>query len=331
MYCEFLRIDPHVVVIAVRRGRRAEALAAVAALVPAFVAHQDYVGVVGVHAERGVVERARDQVSGAVDQAPGGAGVFRTVEAGAGLGLDQRVDAVGRGGGDGHVAAPEEFIGQAAGQLGPVDAAIGALIDAALARAADDGPRLALAMPHAGEDHVRRARLEFDIGRAGAVGNVQHLLPVPAAVGGAVDAALRVIGERIAQRRHPHHVGVGGMHAHGGDLTHVAQAGEAPGLTGVGGFIDAAADGDIAADLGRPGARVDHVGMGERDFDGAHGRDRDLPVGDIHPGVAGVGGLPHAAAGGAHIEGVWLGRHAGDGGDAPAALRADHAILQAGP
>ena len=119
------------------------------------------------------------------------------------------------------------------------------------------------------------------------------------------------------------------MHADGGDLADVAQSGERPGLAGIGGFVDAAADGDIAADLGRAGAGVDHVGVGERDFDGAHGAERNLSIGDVDPVVAGVGGLPDAAAGGAHIEGVGLGRHAGDGGHAAPALGTDHAIFQA--
>ena len=33
-------------------------------------------------------------------------------------------------------------------------------------------------------------------------------------------------------------------------------------------------------------------------------RDGEVAVGDVDPGVAGVGGLPDAAAGGAHVESV---------------------------
>ena len=85
-------------------------------------------------------------------------------------------------GGDGDVAASEQIVGQSARELGPVLAAVGALVDAAFLRAADDGPRLALAVPHAGEDHLRIAGLQFEIGRAARIGNKQNVLPGLAAV-----------------------------------------------------------------------------------------------------------------------------------------------------
>ena len=56
--------------------------------------------------------------------------------------------------------------------------------------------------------------------------------------------------------------------------------------------------------------------------------DRDLAVGDRHPGRAAVGRPEHAAAGDAHIEGARLRRHAGDRRDAAAARRTDEPVLQ---
>ena len=88
---------------------------------------------------------------------------------------------------------------------------------------------------------------------------MEDQLPGLAAVGGAIDAALRVGGEGIAQGGDVDDVGIRGMDADGGDLADVAQADEGPGLAGVGGLVDAAADGDVAADFGGAGAGVDHV------------------------------------------------------------------------
>ncbi len=56
------RVDPDIVMIAMRRGRGAKALAAVHALVPALVADEEKIGVVRIDPEGGVVERPRNQV-----------------------------------------------------------------------------------------------------------------------------------------------------------------------------------------------------------------------------------------------------------------------------
>src|SRR6185312_12804361 len=99
------------------------------------------------------------------------------------------------------------------------------------------------------------------------------------------------------------------MYAHRGDLANVAQAAPLPGLTRIGGLIDAAADRDIAADLRRSRAGVDYRGIRERDLDRAHGGDFEIFVGDVDPRVTGVGSFPNSAAGRAHVEGVGLRRN----------------------
>ena len=91
------------------------------------------------------------------------------------------------------------------------------------------------------------------------------------------------------------------------------------------------ADGHVAADFRAAGAGVDHVRVGERDFDCAHGCDGEEAVGDVVPGMTCVSGFPDASAGGAHVKGVGFRWHAGDGGDAASAEGADHAVAQAGP
>src|SRR5262249_8432035 len=64
-------IDPNIVMIAVGCDGAAERLAAVRALEPVFVANEDDVGISRVDAERVVIERTRDDRSGAVHLSPG--------------------------------------------------------------------------------------------------------------------------------------------------------------------------------------------------------------------------------------------------------------------
>src|SRR5829696_9354330 len=96
-------------------------------------------------------------------------------------------------------------------ELTPRGASVRRLVDAALARAADDRPRLALGAPHGRVDRARVVGLELEVHRAGAVGEVEHLLPRPAAVARAEDAALRVGREGVADGGDEGDVGVGGV------------------------------------------------------------------------------------------------------------------------
>ena len=55
-----LRIDPDIVVVAMRRVGAAERLAAIGASKPVFVADENDIGIVGIDAQRRVIERPRD-------------------------------------------------------------------------------------------------------------------------------------------------------------------------------------------------------------------------------------------------------------------------------
>ena len=77
-----------------------------------------------------------------------------------------------------------------------------------------------------------------------------------------------------------------------------------PTAPGIGRFVDAVADGDINADGGFAAAGVDDVGVGRRHFQRADGRGREIAIADVFPVLAGIGGLPDAAADAAEIEGV---------------------------
>ena len=112
------------------------------------------------------------------------------------------------------------------------------------------------------------------------------------------------------------------------DVARVRQADVLPGPAAVGRPVDAVAVRDVAADRRLAGAGVDDARVGVRDGDRADGGGLEVAVGDVLPVGAAAGGLPDAPGAGAEVEGRPLGRVAGDGDDAPAAVRADQAPLE---
>ena len=124
----------------------------------------------------------------------------------------------------------------------------------------------------------------------------QHALPGLAAVAALVEAALLAWPAVLAEAGDEDDVVIGGMNADPRDRVRVAEAELRPGLSGVGGLVDAVAGHDVAADARLAHADVDHVGVRLGDGDGADRRTADLAVGDRRPGVARVDGLPQAAA-----------------------------------
>src|SRR5262249_33497079 len=127
----------------------------------------------------------------------------------------------------------------------------------------------------------------------------QHLLPGLAAVGGAVDAALGVGAEGVAEDSSVGDVGVFRVDDHLPDLP-LLFPDVLPALAAVGGAVAAVAGGGVAADVGLARADVDDVGVGRGHSDGADGSN-GLVVEDGFPGDARVGGLPDAAGGGARV------------------------------
>ena len=319
------RIDPQVVVVAVWDAHAREGPAAIDALEVALGAGVDDVGVGRVGGDRGVVEGAGAELRIVGDQRERAARVVGAVEARAGLRLDQNVDAVGVGATHRDVRLADESGGEAIGELRPGGAAVGALVDAAFHGAGDDRPGLPFGAPHGRVDDVRITGIELHVDRAGRVTHMERTGPGAAAVGGAVHAACVGRAERVADRGHECDARVGGMHAHRADVADVLEADVRPRLARVARLPDALADRDVGAEAVRAGARVDDVRVGVGDIDVAHGADGDLPVGDVRPVGAGVGGLPDAATGGAEVEGVGFLIHARHRSDATAACGADHA------
>ena len=325
-----LGIDPEVVVVAVGDADAlGEGPAAVNGLVETDIQAVHRVLVVRVGEDVDVVPGALAQVRVAVDAVPGLAAVVGAVEAaGFSLGLDEHPDAVGvrrrdrdRG------LADEALRGQAAFDARPVVATIGAAVDAAVLAAGDHRPRLPLGAPGAGVEDARVVRVHLDVHHAGALGEVEHLLPGGAAVQGAEDAAVLVRPEDVSERRRVGDIRIGRMDRDGADLAGVPQADVLPGLAGVGGAVDPVAHGDVAARAGRPGSDIDHIRVGGRHRDRAHGAHAEETVGHIRPVVAGVPGLVHAAAGAAEVVGQRIAGDPDRRGGAAAAGEADGAEL----
>ena len=88
----------------------------------------------------------------------------------------------------------------------------------------------------------------------------------------------------------------------------VFQADVRPGLAGVGGFVDAVSEREVAADAGFARADIDDVGIGIRHGNGADGRYR-LLIKERIPADPAIGGFPDASASRAKIVGIRLARH----------------------
>src|ERR1700758_341296 len=100
-----------------------------------------------------------------------------------------------------------------------------------------------------------------------------------------------------------------------------------PGLAGVGGFVNAVADGKIGPMQSLTTGDVNGIGIRGSDGDGAD-RLSGYVVEDRIPGAAVIIRFPDAAVYLPHVEDVGLARNSGSGARAPAAKRADHAPVQ---
>src|SRR5215471_3189641 len=112
-------------------------------------------------------------------------------------------------------------------------AAIGALIEAAFARAANYRPRFPFQVRHPGVDDARVARLQLNVHRSNAVGHEQYFLPGIAAIGSFEHTAFGVRLERISHRCYPDDVWISCMYANRADLAGIVQTNELPGLTAI--------------------------------------------------------------------------------------------------
>src|SRR2546425_11534741 len=100
------------------------------------------------------------------------------------------------------------------------------------------------------------------------------------------------------------------MDAHGPDLAGVVEADELPCLPTVGGLVHAAARGDITAHVIGSSAEINYIRIRVGDRDAAGRAQRDLAIRDRNPTRAAVSRAEQSAARDAHVESLWLRRHA---------------------
>ena len=127
------RADPDVVVVTVRRGHPGHRPAAVRRFPKPLRARIDDVGVRRIGAERRVVEGPLDHGTIVVHQHPTLTRVVGAIQPSSGLGLDERINAIGIRGGHAHVRLADQLAGQAVHDMLEALAAVGALVEATFA------------------------------------------------------------------------------------------------------------------------------------------------------------------------------------------------------
>src|SRR4030095_6139620 len=326
-----LGIDPKIVVVAVTRRHLVESRASVGRLPHLQVGDVDRVAVARVGEDVGVVPGPVHQVAVGRHHGPAHAEIVGAVEPGlVAFGFDQRPDAARPRRRDRHADLAQHARGQ--GGLGrnllPGVAAVRAAEQAAARTAAGNVPEVALGLPHRGEQQARVVRIHGEVDRARDVAAVEDPFPGRAAILRAVDTALAVWSENIAQYRDIDEVGILRMDADAADALAVLQADVLPAASGIGRLVDAVAVGDVEADRGLAGAGIDHVGIGGRHGDRAHCRGAHEAVRHAAPEDAAILGLPDAAGAGAEIEHHLVDGIARDGDDATATRGTNAAPLE---
>src|SRR5262249_50005390 len=146
------------------------------------------------------VPGAVDQVAVVGDELPRPPAVVGAVEAGL-LGLDDGPDAVapGRGHADPDLALDAAGQARVVGEVRPGVAPVGRPVDPAVGAAARQCPEVAIPLPGGGVQDARVGRIEGEVDGARLVAAEEDLLPAPAAVPRAEDAALPVGPEGVAE------------------------------------------------------------------------------------------------------------------------------------
>ncbi len=214
-------------------------------------------------------------------------------------------------------------------RLVPRRAAVARHVDAAGRAAAVEIPGMDEQRPHAGIERVRIARVHREVRAAGLVVELQHLLPRLAAVGRAIDAALRLRLEQLPQRADEHAIRIVRVDDDAADVAGFFEAHVLPVVAGVGRLVDAVAHRVERPDEERLAGPGPHgVGRGVGDRERADGGDL-LVIEDRLPVHAAVLRLPDAARGRADVVHHRIPRLAGDGGGT-VAVGPDEAPVQAG-
>src|SRR5579862_6127031 len=188
-------------------------------------------------------------------------------------------------------------------------------------------PRALTNFPHGGIDGIGIRGIDLDVGAARVVVLGNNFLPALSAVGGAIDAALLAGSVGMAEDGREDFVGIARIGGERGNLLAVGEAEMSPRLAGVGGLVNAVADGKVGTMQSLTTGDVDDVGIGGSDSDGAD-RLSGFAIEDGIPCPAVIIRFPDAAVDLTHVEDIGLTSNSGGGARASAAKRADHAPVQ---
>ena len=235
--------------------------------------------------------------------------------------FDARIDDVWIAHRDGDVDPALHRLGEAAAlDLRPGRAAVGCLPERGARAAAAEEIRSADPLVARRVQHVRIARIHGDVDEAGPVAHELHELPALATVGGLVEAALRAVLPRRAERSDVHDVRVRGMHDDPADVLRLLEAHGLPRDAAVRALEDSAPGLDRVARILLAGAGPDLLRVRRRNREGAHG-DARRRVEDGPEGRAVVRGLPDTARGGRDKERLGRARDPGEIGHATLEVR----------
>src|SRR5690606_14656445 len=187
--------------------------------------------------------------------------------------------------------------------------------------------RTAARLPGTGVEDARVRRVHRDLVNPGIFADEEDALPGLAAVGRAVQPAVRIGTEDVAERRDVDDVRVRGVDRDLADVAGRLQAHVLPALSGIGGLVDAVAARDVAADRRLAHPDIDHVRVRRRDLQRADRGVLEVAVGDVVPARAGVVRFPDAAAGRAEVVDIPILSHPTHGDHAAASMRADQPVL----
>ena len=174
-------------------------------------------------------------------------------------------------------------------------------------------------------------RIENDVDRARVFVLAQDFSPSLAAVGRAKNSALRVRSVGMPDRGDEDNVRVIRVHDERADMAGVFQSDVVPIAPAVDGFIDAIAVGDVAAQAGLAGARVDGVMIARRDGERSDRGSGVLLVEQRLPIGAAICRFPDSTSHATEVIGVRLARYSLDRDRPAAAMRSDLAPLHSTP
>ena len=323
-------IDPDaVIVVAARRTAKcAERPAAVSGFPGDDAAGEDDVRVFRMDFDFGEIRSPGREALVRRHPCPVLAAVVRSIKAVAASRLDRGKQPLRHARRDGDTDAAEAVLGK---RRQPVDdrpprAAAVRRLEHGTVRAGEHAvlPRALAGLPQHGVDVVGVLRIEHDVGAAGVLVLVEHLLERARPVGRSEDPAFFVRPVRMSEHRHEQPIRIFRIDRDLRNLLSVTQAEVCPCSPGVRGFVDAIAGREVGTLQPFTAAGVDDVRVGWRNRKGAD-RSGGLIVENRGPDPAVVRGFPHTAVGHADIEKARSRRNAGRSFGAPAAKRPDHA------